>query len=134
MRTSLAVALTFVGSVAMTTPTRSANIPELDYASTCKATPPVAMDQKQTLNSCLTDEKRAKADLPKQWDRSKPEWKTSCLRQTTLGNLPSYVELITCLEMHDPNPPSLNRPGVGTPAPPGKTSPAPGAAGNGPKP
>ncbi len=91
-------------------------IPQLDYVSTCKATPPVAMDQQQTLNSCLNDEKQAKADLPKQWERSKQEWRSSCLRQTTLGGLASYVELITCLEMHDPNPPSLNRPSMTQPA------------------
>ena len=94
----------------------AAGIPNLDYTSTCKSTPPVAMDQQQTLNSCLNDEKQAKSDLPKQWERSKPEWRSSCLRQTTLGGLASYVELITCLEMHDPNPPSLNRPSLTQPA------------------
>ena len=91
-------------------------IPTLDYLSTCKSTPPVAMDQQQTLNSCLNDEKQAKSDLPKQWERSKSEWRSSCLRQTTLGGLASYVELITCLEMHDPNPPSLNRPALTQPS------------------
>ena len=94
----------------------SSGIPELNYTATCKATPPVAMDQQQTLNSCLNDEKQAKTDLPKQWARSKQEWRSSCLRQTTLGGLASYVELITCLEMHDPNPPSLNRPSMTQPA------------------
>ena len=112
-------------------PRNSGGIPELDYGSTCRETPPVAMDRQQTLTSCLNDEKQAKADLPKQWSRSKQEWKSSCLRQTTLGGLPSYVELITCLEMHDPNPPSLNRPGMTAPSsgPPSAvvgTSPAPG--------
>lgn len=93
-------------------------IPNLDYASTCRETPPVAMDRKQQLQSCLNDEKQAKADLPAQWKRSKPQWRESCLRQTTLGGLASYVELLTCLEMHDPNPPSLNRPAAqsGVPA------------------
>ncbi len=98
-------------------------IPNLDYASTCRETPPVAMDRKQQLESCLNDEKQAKADLPAQWKRSKPQWRESCLRQTTLGGLASYVELLTCLEMHDPNPPSLTRPGTaqsGSP-PPGKS-------------
>ena len=105
-------------------------IPNLDYTSTCRATPPVAMDQKQTFDSCINDEKQAKKDLPAEWGRSKAEWRESCVRQTTLGGLASYVELITCLEMHDPNPPSLNRPGVSLPgaSTTGSSSPAqPGA-------
>lgn len=101
-------------------------IPELDYVSTCKATPPVAMDRDAQLKSCLNDEKQAKADLPKQWERSKSEWRSSCVRQTTLGGLASYVELITCLEMHDPNPPSLKRPSLsGVPPAPLPPSAAP---------
>lgn len=99
-------------------------IPELDYTSTCRATPPVAMDQKATFTSCLNSEKQAKKDLPAQWSRSKAEWRASCVKQTTLGGLSSYVELLTCLEMHDPNPPSLNRPGVGSKAAPDVGSPA----------
>jgi hypothetical protein len=95
-------------------------VPNLDYVSTCKATPPVAMDQKQTYESCINDEKQAKKDLPAQWNRSKAEWRQSCLTETTLGGLASYVELLTCLEMHDPNPPSLQRSGasLGTVTPP----------------
>jgi hypothetical protein len=139
-RFGLAVVVTAVAATPAAARDRNAGgIPELDYVSTCKATPPVAMDREAQLKSCLNDEKQAKADLPKQWQRSKAEWRSSCLRQTTLGGLASYVELITCLEMHDPNPPSLNRPGVTAPAAaaaatPGATPPATATPGAGIKP
>lgn len=129
MRSGLIAVMALCGAVSSAPSpvwARGEGVPNLDYASTCRATPLVASDREQQLKSCLNDEKRAKDELPQQWARSKAEWRESCLRQTTLGGLASYVELITCLEMHDPNPPSLNRPGVpGKPGDAGK----PGAAG-----
>ena len=116
------------GTAALADRGRAGGIPQLDYAKTCRETPPVAMDRKQQLQSCLNDEKQAKLDLPAQWQRSKAEWRSSCLRQTTLGGLASYVELLTCLEMHDPNPPSLNRQSAAQPgsaSPKGRVAPPP---------
>ena len=113
------------GATAIAQRGSTGGIPDFDYAKTCRETPPVAMDRKQQLESCLNDEKQAKADLPTQWQRTNAEWRNSCVRQTTLGGLASYVELLTCLEMHDPNPPSINRQGVTAPPPPTGKPPKP---------
>ena len=114
-RLGLVLALVIAGGTAAVADRGRDGIPEIDFARTCRETPPVAMDRKQQQESCLSDERQAKTDLPAQWRRSKAEWRSSCVRQTTLGGLASYVELLTCLEMHDPNPPSINRPGTTTP-------------------
>ena len=61
-------------------------------------TPPVGMDKKATVASCMADEKEAMAQLPPVWAKAKKADRDMCLAETTQGGLPSYVELITCLQ------------------------------------
>lgn len=79
-------------------PAHAGGAPRLDYRSTCKVTPAVGMDQKATIASCIADEERARAALPPVWTKSSRASRSACLAETTQGGLPSYVELLTCLQ------------------------------------
>ena len=76
----------------------SQSVPKLDYRTTCKATPATGMSRQDTIKSCMNDEQRAQRALPQVWSKSSRQSRANCLAETTLGGLPSYVELLTCLQ------------------------------------
>ena len=84
----------------------ASSIPRLDYAQTCAQTPAVGMDQKDTIAACMKDEAAARDALPAVWNKSGKGSRGMCLAETTQGGLPSYVELLTCLqgELLQPSP------------------------------
>lgn len=90
------IAIAFIA--AMLGPANAQGVPRLDYRSTCNATPAVGMDQKATIASCIADEEGARAALPPVWAKSSRASRSTCVAETTQGGLPSYVELLTCLQ------------------------------------
>ncbi|MFO1133849.1 MAG: hypothetical protein U1E30_01355 [Rhodoblastus sp.] len=88
-------ALLFAAAVG---PANAQSAPRLDYRSTCKATPAVGMDHAATVASCLADEENARGALPPVWAKSSRASRAACVAETTQGGLPSYVELLTCLQ------------------------------------
>jgi hypothetical protein len=51
------------------------------------------------MESCLKDEQAARDRIGEQWTQFAQSDKTNCARLATMGGDPSYVELLTCLEM-----------------------------------
>lgn len=83
---------------ALATPSFAQGVPKLNYAATCKATPATGMSRQDTLKSCMNDEQAAQRALPPVWAKSTRKSRADCLAETTQGGLPSYVELLTCLQ------------------------------------
>jgi hypothetical protein len=54
------------------------------------------------LNNCVSDEKRARQQLESQWSKFPASGKAQCIPQESIGGTPSYVSLITCLQMGQP--------------------------------
>jgi len=75
------------------------NVPKLNYEPSCKAAVAAAALPGRDEESCRRDEETARATLEKIWTQFNAADRTRCLRLTTLGGAPSYVELLTCLEM-----------------------------------
>ena len=50
-------------------------------------------------NSCKQDEETARATLGKVWAQYTTAQRRDCVQLTSLGGPPSYVEVLTCLEM-----------------------------------
>lgn len=92
--------LAYITALAVMLPAAAvaAGAPKLDVSATCKATPAVGADQATTMASCLRDERQALAQLPPVWARSSRRSQSECLAETRQGGLPSYVELLTCLQ------------------------------------
>ena len=89
------------------------NVPTLKVEPSCKAAGVEGVITGRTADSCLNDEKAAREELVKNWATFSGDDKTHCLSMVSTGGSPSYVELLSCLEMsrdakkiaqgHDPN-------------------------------
>jgi hypothetical protein len=78
-----------------------ADAPTLNVQATCRATPAVNLDQQATYDNCMRSENAARDRLNKTWSKMRADWRSTCLKTTTLGGIPSYVELLTCVEMRE---------------------------------
>jgi hypothetical protein len=74
-------------------------VPTLKVEPSCKAAGAAGLGMGRTAESCMNDEKAAREDLVKTWSTFSADDKTHCLSMVTTGGSPSYVELISCLEM-----------------------------------
>jgi hypothetical protein len=71
------------------------NVPKFDIARSCS----YEGSSKDVVAKCVEDEVAARAELPPLWIQSSVANRASCVRETTIDGSPSYVELLTCLEM-----------------------------------
>jgi hypothetical protein len=76
-------------------------IPAFDISRSCRldlaATAGLAVDQSS--KTCIGDETRARRRLASQWSKYSAASKATCIPQESIGGTPSYVSLMTCLEM-----------------------------------
>lgn len=76
-------------------------MPTFDIARSCKidagATAGLAVDQ--PTQNCMRDEQQAKQQLGSQWSNFSAPSRASCSSQESIGGAPSYVSLLTCLQM-----------------------------------
>ena len=49
--------------------------------------------------TCVNDETRARSQLERQWPQLPTSAKGRCTQEANLGGSPSYVELLTCLQI-----------------------------------
>ena len=76
-------------------------MPNFDIVRSCKldvaATTGLSVDQ--SVKSCVNDEQQAKQQLAGQWSKFPAPSRASCTSQESIGGTPSYVSLLTCLQM-----------------------------------
>jgi hypothetical protein len=76
-------------------------IPTFDISRSCRldlaATAGLTVDQ--TSKTCIGDETRARQRLARHWSKYSASSKAQCIPQESIGGTPSYVSLMTCLEM-----------------------------------
>ncbi len=70
-------------------------VPKFDIARGCQSEGGSREEQKK----CADDEAEARDQLQPEWTQFTAADKTACIRETSTDGTPSYVELITCLEM-----------------------------------
>lgn len=73
--------------------------PKLDVASTCRSSGSANPDVGRASDGCLRSENEARNTLGRQWSSFGPDAKRQCSQQSRAGGFPSYVELLTCLEL-----------------------------------
>jgi hypothetical protein len=74
-------------------------VPRLDVEATCRAAHPLTAEDRAPHRNCMDDQTRARSTLERGWGQFPVAAKTRCVREATLGGSPSYVELLTCLEL-----------------------------------
>jgi hypothetical protein len=74
-------------------------VPELNIEPSCQAAAATAVMPGRDAKSCLQDEHNARDKLEKEWGEFNAAERSHCLQLSHTGGSPSYVELLTCLEM-----------------------------------
>ncbi len=92
---TVAVALAIVGPGTAF----AAGPPNLDVSESCNAATFGAVSAARDKQACLEDERTAKDQLTKVWNTFAQDVKASCIGMNRTGGPPSYVELLTCLEV-----------------------------------
>ena len=75
-------------------------VPALDVKTSCSDAQKFSSDNgKSAFRGCMQDEANAKAELAKRWASFRPRDRQDCVEQARTPS-PSYVEVLTCLEMN----------------------------------
>lgn len=76
-------------------------VPKFDINRNCKldvaATTGLSVDQ--STKSCIKDEQQARQQLASQWSKFPAASRASCTSEESIGGTPSYVSLLTCLQL-----------------------------------
>ncbi|SDR60071.1 hypothetical protein SAMN05519103_06641 [Rhizobiales bacterium GAS113] len=84
--------------VAQTALAEAAQPPRFNINSTCRQAQPLTGD-KSVYQSCVSEENQARKKLTKTWSTFKSSARRSCVQETEIGGAPSYVDLLTCLQL-----------------------------------
>ncbi|MBX9828474.1 MAG: hypothetical protein K2Y27_26210 [Xanthobacteraceae bacterium] len=79
-------------------------VPNINYESGCRAAAAASASlgitaDNQSVGACMAEEKDARDKLVQQWTQFSPNDRVHCEREAALGQMPSYVELQTCLQI-----------------------------------
>jgi hypothetical protein len=79
-------------------------VPNINYESGCRASAAASVSlgitvDNQSVAACMAEEKSARDQLVRQWTQFPPNERMHCEREAALGQMPSYVELQTCLQI-----------------------------------
>lgn len=76
--------------------------PRFDIAASCRDVGKSGIGVGRSASACQSDEARARDALAARWNQFQPSARTACVESATFGGPPSYVEVLTCLEMKKP--------------------------------
>jgi hypothetical protein len=77
----------------------ASELPHYDVEATCRAAPTLAGSIGNTDQNCIRDETQARSQLGKQWSGFDARRRNECVQEAGLEGTPSYVALLTCLQM-----------------------------------
>ena len=78
---------------------RADSPPKLNVGPTCNAAAPYAIAVGRSKEECLADEHVAENTLAENWSTYSAADKTQCTGTVHMGGPPSYVELLSCIEV-----------------------------------
>jgi hypothetical protein len=90
-----------ITAILIAVPALADAVPNLDVEKTCKSaqvTNTTISDQ-ANYDGCLRSEREAKKEAERQWGTYTSAAKRQCENQFKAGGYPSYVEMVTCLEL-----------------------------------
>jgi hypothetical protein len=92
--TFVALILGLCGAIA-----RADGPPKLNVKPSCNAAVPYAMVDGRNKEACLADEHAAESTLAQNWSKYSTADKVQCVGTVNVGGPPSYVELLSCIEV-----------------------------------
>jgi hypothetical protein len=85
--------------VACPTPAAAQQVPRLDIEATCRAAPRLLAEDANPYNGCMQDETEAERELKAMWGSATAAHRETCAGEAQIGGSPSYVDMLTCLQM-----------------------------------
>jgi hypothetical protein len=77
----------------------SNGVPTFDAKETCQGTEVAAVFPGRNIETCINSEEATRDQLKKRWSEFPAADKAECVSASKIGGSPSYIELLTCLEM-----------------------------------
>ena len=74
-------------------------IPRYNVEAMCRAAPTLEAGARNTDQNCVRDETQAHTQLGQQWAGFDARRRDVCVKEASIGGPPSYVALLTCLQM-----------------------------------
>ncbi len=93
----LGIALLVQG--ACLSPAAAQQVPRLDIEATCRAAPRLLAEDASPYNGCMQDETEAERELKAMWGSAAAAHRETCAGEAQIGGSPSYVDMLTCLQM-----------------------------------
>ncbi|WP_046867930.1 hypothetical protein [Microvirga massiliensis] len=88
------VMLVFAGTAAA-----ADEFPGFDIEAICRAAPRLLPSETDTYQNCVRDETEARNQLERQWASFNAGLREECVRDTSVGGSPSFVDVLTCIQM-----------------------------------
>ena len=74
-------------------------LPQLDIEATCRAAPRLLAADANPFEGCMRDERDAQRQLQEMWSGAAAAHRQTCAGEAQTGGSPSYVDILTCLQM-----------------------------------
>jgi hypothetical protein len=74
-------------------------VPRLNIEATCRAEKPLVAGDPNPYEGCMRDETDAERQLQGMWSSAAAAQRERCGQEAQLGGTPSYVDMLTCLQM-----------------------------------
>jgi hypothetical protein len=74
-------------------------VPRLDIEATCRAAQPLTAEDSNPYESCMRDETDAERQLKGMWSGAAAAHRQTCAQEAQIGGTPSYVDMLTCLQI-----------------------------------
>jgi len=74
-------------------------VPVFNVAVSCRAAASAGLSVSESYQSCMNDERSAREELVRDWAAFAAGDRGRCTTESSGGGLPSYVELLVCLQM-----------------------------------
>ncbi|MCP1557487.1 UNVERIFIED_ORG: hypothetical protein M2438_001564 [Methylobacterium sp. SuP10 SLI 274] len=77
----------------------SGELPRYNVEAMCRAAPALEGGARNTDQNCVRDETQARTQLEQQWAGFDARRRETCVEEANIGGPPSYVALLTCMQM-----------------------------------
>jgi hypothetical protein len=74
-------------------------VPAFDLKKSCKTTEDTALSLGRSVESCINSEEAAREQLENRWAEFPGGKRAECVGVSSIGGAPSYIEVLTCLEL-----------------------------------
>ena len=91
-------------------PATAQEIPRFDIEKICRSAQALTEEDRNPVQTCMKDEADAERQLRAIWRSADSAHRATCAAETRIGGSPSYVDVLTCLELAQGVPPATQRP------------------------